>query len=415
MKVLLIGSGGREHAILWKLAQNSRIEKIFVCPGNSGMALEEKCQCINLNTNEEILNFAKMEDINLTVVGPEKPLCEGIVDLFKKNNLKIFGPSKKGAMLEGSKVYAKDFMKKYGIKTAEYATFKEKNKALEYIKKASYPLVIKADGLAAGKGVVICGSEVEAIETLEDFMAKDIFKGAGNEIVVEEFLEGIEASILSITDGETIIPFISSKDHKQLLDGDEGPNTGGMGGIAPNPYCTKEVLEDFKENIMEPTLRGIKEERLDFIGIIFFGIMITKKGTYLLEYNVRMGDPETECILPLMESDLLELIEYALEKQLKDKNILWKNSSTCTIIAASEGYPKAYAKGFKIETDKDMQGKIFYAGVKSSEDGILTNGGRVLALVEIGDTLEEATQKAYREISKINFNGIYFRKDIGKI
>lgn len=415
MKILLIGSGGREHALLWKLAQSSKIEKIFVSPGNPGMLSEEKCELIDLNNNEEIKNFAKNNNIDFTVVGPEAPLCEGIVDLFKNEGLKIFGPSKLGARLEGSKVYAKDFMKKYGIKTAEYATFTNKDEALKYIEKATYPLVIKADGLAAGKGVVICEDKKEAELTLVDFMEKDIFKGAAKEIVIEEFLEGVEASILSITDEETIIPFISSKDHKQLLDGNKGPNTGGMGVIAPNPYCTKAVLEDFRENIMMPTLKGIREESLDFTGVIFFGIMITKKGPYLLEYNVRMGDPETECVLPLMESDLVELIEAALEKQLKNKKVLWKNANACTIIAASKGYPKVYEKGLPIKIENNLEGKIFYAGVKGSKEELLTNGGRVLALVTIGDTIEEAREKAYNEISKIDFEGIYYRNDIGKI
>lgn len=415
MNILLLGSGGREHALAYKLSENNSIEKIYCVPGNEGISLEDKCECIDIKENNEIVRFAKEKYIDLTIVGPEAPLCEGIVDLFRKEGLKIFGPTKEGAQLEGSKVFAKDFMKKYGVKTAEYKVFDNMEKALEYANNAPYPIVIKADGLAAGKGVVIVNSKEDAKKTIVDFMGKDVFKGAGTTIVMEEFLEGVEASILSITDGEVITPFISSKDHKQLLDGDKGPNTGGMGVIAPNPYCTKEVLMDFKESIMNPTLKGIKKEKLDFIGVIFFGIMICKKGVYLLEYNVRMGDPETQCVLSLMDSDLVEIINAAINKKLKDQEIKWKEGTACTLVLASNGYPKEYKKGFKIEIQEPIEEKVFFAGVKKEKESLVTNGGRVLSITTTDNVLEDAIKKAYKEVNNIKFEGMYYRKDIGKL
>lgn len=414
MKILLLGSGGREHAIAYKLAQSSKVEKVYVAGGNDGIALEDKCECVALNKNEEIVEFAKENNIDFTVVGPEAPLCDGIVDLFRNENLKIFGPAKNGAILEGSKAFSKDFMKKYNVRTAEYEVFTDAEKALEYAEKAKYPLVVKADGLAAGKGVVIAETKEIAKETIVEFMEKDLFKGAGSTIVLEEFLVGVEASILSVTDGNVIVQFMSSKDHKQIYDGNKGPNTGGMGVVAPNPYCTEEILEDFKENIMKPTLKGIQEENMDFIGVIFFGIMICKGKAYLLEYNVRMGDPETECVLPLMESDLVEIIEAALDKKLSDMSIQWKKGSACTVIAAAEGYPKSYNKGMKISIDSSIEGKVFYAGVKKQNEVLTTNGGRVLAVTCVGNNLDEAIDNAYESIKKVNFDGMYYRKDIGR-
>ncbi|EJO5348625.1 phosphoribosylamine--glycine ligase [Clostridium botulinum] len=412
MKVLIIGSGGREHAIAWKISRSSLVEKIFCAPGNGCTQLEHKCENINISSNENLLKFALKNSVDLTIVGPEVPLMEGIVDLFKDNGLNIFGPDKKAALLEGSKAFAKDFMKKYNIKTAAYEVFKEEKKALEYLKNSEHPVVIKADGLAAGKGVVISNSFAKSKKTLEEFMIKDKFKGAGKKVVIEEFLEGPEASILSITDGETIIPFISSKDHKQIYDGGLGPNTGGMGVIAPNPYCTQQVLKDFDKNILKPTLQGLKEENLKFSGIIFFGIMITKKGTYLLEYNLRMGDPETEAVLPLMESDFMDLILRAINKELKDVNIKWKEAYSTCVIAASKGYPGNYEKGFLINGVENIEG-IFGAGVKLGNNKLLTNGGRVLCTQALGENLEESINKAYEKMKKIDFEGMYYRKDIG--
>ncbi len=413
MKLLLIGSGGREHALAWKLGKSQKVEKIFVAPGNGGTATHDKCENINITDIDKLIAFAKKESIDITIVGPEDPLTEGIVDEFKKENLKIFGPAKDGAMLEGSKSFSKDFMKKYGVKTAEYATFTNVNEALEYLENCTYPTVVKADGLAAGKGVIICENKEEAIEAVNTCMVDDAFNGAGQKIVIEEFLEGVEASILSITDGKTIIPFLSAKDHKQIFDDGKGPNTGGMGVLAPNPYVTEEVLLDFKQNIMNKTLVGIKEEGFDFKGIIFFGLMITKKGTYLLEYNVRMGDPETQSVLYLMQSDLLEVIEAALNEELDKAQIKWNKGVCINVVLASNGYPNKFNKGYEINIDEKVNDKVFLAGAKY-EDGILkTSGGRVLSVIGCGENVEEARKEAYSNINKVTFKGAYCRKDIG--
>lgn len=415
MKILLIGSGGREHALAWKIAKNERVEKIFVAPGNGGTARESKCENVNITEIDELLEFALEQCIDLTVVGPEDPLTKGIVDKFKMKGLKIFGPSEKAAMLEGSKSFSKDFMKKYGVKTAEYEIFYDVDKALAYLESCPYPTVVKADGLAAGKGVAICENKREAIDAVKSFMVDDIFNGAGQKIVIEEFLEGVEASILSITDGETIIPFISAKDHKQIFDGGKGPNTGGMGVLAPNPYVTKEILKDFEEKIMNRTLVGIREEGFDYKGIIFFGLMITKKGSYLLEYNVRMGDPETQSVLNLMESDLLELIEFALIENLKNTEVKWKNGACVNVVLASKGYPASYPKGYEIIIEDEIKDKVFLAGAKLEDDVLKTNGGRVLSVVGVGETVEKAREDAYRAIEKVEFKDKYYRSDIGVI
>lgn len=415
MKILLIGSGGREHALAWKIAKNDRVEKIFVAPGNGGTAIEAKCENINITDIDELLNFAIEKSIDLTIVGPEDPLTKGIVDKFKEKDLKIFGPSEKAARLEGSKSFSKDFMKKYGVKTAEYEVFYNHQEALEYLNKCPYPTVVKADGLAAGKGVAICENKEEAVKAVNSFMVDDIFNGAGQKIVIEEFLKGIEASILSITDGKTIIPFISAKDHKQVFDGSKGPNTGGMGVLAPNPFVTEAVFKDFEENIMNNTLQGIREEGFDFKGIIFFGLMITKKGSYLLEYNVRMGDPETQSVLNLMESDLLELIEAALNEDLEKAEVKWNTGACVNVVLASKGYPGSFVKGYEITVDDEVKDKVFIAGAKL-EDGVLkTNGGRVLSVVGVGKTVEEAREDVYKSIEKVNFKDKYYRSDIGLV
>jgi phosphoribosylamine--glycine ligase len=415
MKVLIIGSGGREHALVSKVSENSSVDKIYCAPGNGGTSRENKCENVNITKMDELLNFAIKNKIDITIVGSEEWLVQGIVDKFKKNGLKILGPSQKAAMLEGSKAFSKEFMKKYGIKTAAYAVFENDNDATEYLKNCEYPVVIKADGLAAGKGVVICDDCAQAQKSINDFMILDIFKGSGKKIVIEEFLVGIEASILSITDGKIIIPFISSKDHKQIFDGDKGPNTGGMGVIAPNPYCDKSVLDEFCENILSPTLKGIQQEEMDYTGIIFFGIMITNKGIYLLEYNVRFGDPETQAVLPLMKSDFTELLISALDGKLTDFNLEWKDGHSCCVIAASKGYPGNYSTGLEISELNKLEGKLYVAGA-SETDGIMkTAGGRVLGVTGFGETLEKAREMAYGDMEKIRFEGMQYRKDIGKL
>lgn len=415
MKVLIIGSGGREHALVSKVAENSTVEKIYCAPGNGGTHREEKCENVNITKLEELLAFALENKIDMTIVGSEEWLVQGIVDKFTESGLKIFGPSKKAARLEGSKAYSKEFMKKYGIKTAAYEVFQDEKAAISYLKSCVYPIVIKADGLAAGKGVVICYNFIEAQTSINDFMILDIFKGSGKKIVIEEFLVGVEASILSITDGKIIIPFISSKDHKQILDGDKGPNTGGMGAIAPNPYCTKRVLDEFEEHILKPTLKGIQEEEMDYKGIIFFGIMITNKGVYSLEYNVRFGDPETQAVLPLMKSDFTELLISAVDGKLQNFNLLWKDGHSCCVIATSKGYPGSYDTGFKISEQDKLVGKLLIAGAKYEEGILKTAGGRVFGITGIGETLESAREMAYEDMKKIQFQGMYYRTDIGKL
>jgi phosphoribosylamine---glycine ligase len=415
VRILLIGSGGREHAMAWKMAQSPYVDKIFCAPGNGGTYDEYKCENVNLEGAEELIKFVKENCIDLTVVGPEEPLINGIVDIFKEEGLKIFGPSKMGALLEGSKSFAKDFMRKYGVKTADYAVFDDVNEAIKYVEKASFPIVIKADGIAAGKGVVICQNFFEAESTLMDFIVNDIFKGSGKRVVIEEYLQGVEASILSITDGNCIVPFVSAKDHKQIFDGDLGPNTGGMGSIAPNPYCTEEVLEQFNKNILVPTLTGLKEESMDFHGIIFFGLMITSKGVYLLEYNVRMGDPETQSVLSLMDSDFTVLIENAVSGTLEEFPVTWKKGSACCVVAASGGYPGQYIKDYDINLDKSVESKVFIAGASNIKGSLRTSGGRVLSVTSVRETLEEAIQKTYADLERIHFKDIYYRKDIGKL
>jgi len=413
MKLLLIGSGGREHALAWKLAKSAKVEKIFVAPGNGGTAFENKCENINITDICELVKFAQKEIIDLTIVGPEDPLTKGIVNEFKKEGLKIFGPAENGARLEGSKSFSKEFMKKYGVKTAEYEKFTNVDEALKYLETCPYPTVVKADGLAAGKGVAICFNKEEAVIAVKSYMVEDIFNGAGQKIIIEEFLEGVEASILSITDGKTIIPFISGKDHKQIFDGGKGPNTGGMGVLAPNPYVTEDVMRDFEDNIMAKTLTGIREEGFDYKGIIFFGIMITEKGTYLLEYNVRMGDPETQSVLSLMESDLVEVIEAALREELDKTTIEWNDGVCINVVLSSGGYPGEFVKGYEISIDEKVKDKVFLAGAKV-EDGILkTNGGRVLSVVGLGKTIEEARIDAYKNIKYVTFKDAYCRTDIG--
>lgn len=414
MDILLIGSGGREHAIARKMAKNKKVTTIYCAPGNGGTALENKCVNISLSKISDLKQFAIDKKIDLTFVGPEDPLIEGIVDEFKKDGLRIFGPSKSASMLEGSKSFSKDFMEKYSVKTAKYEVFTDSEKAISYLKDSGFPIVIKADGLAAGKGVYICNDYESSEKAIKDIMLDDIFNGAGSKVIIEEYLEGVEASILSITDGNVIKPFISAKDHKQIFDGGEGPNTGGMGVIAPNQYVTEEVMDDFKENIMKKTLEGIKEEGLDYCGIIFFGVMITKKGCYLLEYNVRMGDPETQSVLELMESDLIELLESTLNKNLNKFKLNWLDKYCCNVVLASGGYPGKFSKGYEINFNDNVKDSIIFAGVQENNEKLITSGGRVLSVIGIGNNKEDAIEDAYKKIENIEFNDKYFRRDIGR-
>ena len=418
MKILIVGAGGREHAIAWKLSQNEKVEKIFIAPGNACVELLPNAESVNLGSIDEYISFAKKNNVELTVVGSEELLVQGIVDEFHKNGLKIFGPDKKAAILEGSKAYSKDFMKKYGIKTATYEIFDNSEKAKGFLNNwKDFPVVVKASGLAAGKGVIIAQNLDEAIKAVEDIMVDEKFGNAGSQVVIEEYLDGVEASILSFTDSKVIVPLLSAKDHKKIGEDETGLNTGGMGVISPNPFVTNEIFKKFESDIMKPTLKGMQAEGMDFAGVIFFGLMITKKGIYLLEYNMRMGDPETQAVLPLLENDLLELIEKSFDKKLSEIEVNWKPLHSCCVVAAAGGYPESYKKGDEITgvldfTETDDK-KIFICGAKIENGKLLTNGGRVLNAVALGNTLEEAQKKAYELLKTINFEGMYFRKDIG--
>ncbi len=414
MNILIIGSGGRENAIAWKFSQNKKVKKIFVSPGNAGTQVMEICENVSLKDSNEMMAFAKANEIELTMVGSEEMLVEGIVDEFEKNNLRIFGPNKKAALLEGSKAFSKVFMEKYGVKTASYKIFDKYQDAMEHLNVIEYPSVIKASGLAAGKGVVIAQNKKEAQLAVKDMMIGNKFNEAGSEIVIEEYLEGVEASILSITDGEQIMPFISAKDHKKIGEGETGLNTGGMGVIAPNPYVTPSIMKAFEEDILNPTLKGIKDQGMKFNGVIFFGLMITKKGVYSLEYNMRLGDPETQAVLPLMENDFLEVLEGCIDGKLSKIEMKWKKKSSCCVVGVAGGYPGKYEKDNEITGFEKVEDLVFVAGAKKEGRKFLTNGGRVLNVVSLGDTLEIAREKAYTSISKIKFKDIYFREDIGE-
>ena len=416
MNILVIGGGGREHAIAHSISQNKDVTTVFVAPGNGGTDKALKCKNIPLSTIPELLQFSKENNIFFTVVGPEVFLVDGIVDEFQKHGHKIIGAPKKSALLEGSKIFSKKFMVKHGIKTAFYEQFSDFEKAKSYIQSQStFPIVIKADGLAAGKGVVICETKEKALEVLSDFMLKKQFGEASTKIVVEQFLQGFEASILSVFDGETFIPFVSAKDHKQIFDRDKGPNTGGMGVIAPNPYFTEKHFQEFQEKILKPTLEGIKKDKLDFQGFLFFGLMIQNDEVYLLEYNVRLGDPETQAVLPLLGSDFFTLLNDCVEKRLSQTNVVWDSKSSCCVTIASGGYPGSFSKGYPISgLENSADEIIFHAGTKRSGEKVVTNGGRVLNVVAVEDTLKKAHEKAYKTLHNITFDDIYFRKDIGR-
>lgn len=412
MKILIIGSGGREHAIGWKIKQDNPDVSLFFSVGNAGTA--QIGENLGLNELNELKDFAIKEKIDLTIVGPEAELVEGIVDIFQSSGLEIFGPNKAAAELEGSKAFAKEFMQKYGIKTADYRTFRHYIDAKEYVESLNdFPVVVKASGLAAGKGVIIAENKEKALAAVKDIMDDKSFGDAGKEVVIEQFLQGFECSILSIFNGKKIEPFISAKDHKKIGEGETGLNTGGMGVIAPNPLFSSQHFKAFEKDILEPTQKGLIDEGLLFSGIIFFGLMVTDSGVYLLEYNMRFGDPETEAILPLMESDLLEIIIKS--NKGTDFDIKWKAKHACCVVMASGGYPLNYEKGFEIRGLKEVEAPLFIAGAKTENKKVITSGGRVLNVVGIGDSLAKAKEVAYQNIKKINFDYEYYREDIGSI
>lgn len=418
MKVLIIGSGGREHAIAWKLAQSRVVDKIYCAPGNAGIADIAECVEVESKNLSSLLDFVKYEWIDLTVVGPEDPLANGIVDVFQKDGRKIIGPPKSGAQIESSKVFAKEFMKRHKIPTAEYKVFSSYTHAEEYIRLKGTPIVIKADGLAAGKGVFVCHKYEEATKALKLIMKEKVFGSAGDRVVIEECLQGKEVSYLVFTDGQNIVPMVTSKDHKRLNDNDEGPNTGGMGTFSPNPIITPELEKEILETVIKPTIKGFNQEGIIYKGILYAGLMIVNNKPYLLEFNCRFGDPETQVILPRLETDLLDIFMAITEQKLNKVEVKWKNDASLCVILASAGYPGNYKRGLPIkglETLKGMKDLIvFHAGTKFNEDGqIVTNGGRVLGITALGKDIKEARQKAYNAIDLIQFEGMHYRKDIG--
>jgi phosphoribosylamine--glycine ligase len=418
MKILIIGKGGREHSLAWKFGLSSQVQQIYVAEGNAGCNLLPKVTTVNLTKIDELLDFAQQQLIDLTFVGSEELLVAGIVDKFQAHGLAIFGANQQAAKLEGSKAFAKQFMNKYGVKTAHHQSFTEYAHALAYLKQVNYPIVIKASGLAAGKGVIIAQDNNEAEAALAAMLLDQVFGESGNEVVIEEYLVGVEASILSFTDGKTITPLISAKDHKKIGEGETGLNTGGMGVIAPNPYVTADIYQAFIDDILQPTLNGMHAEGMDFAGIIFFGLMITANGVYLLEYNMRLGDPETQALLPLLKTDLVTIVNACLNKKLATTSIQWHQGASCCVVLAAEGYPEKYAKGVAIKGIENFTANncyVFTAGVAGSSGHLVTAGGRVLNIVAIGDDLSQARQLAYQQLKQIEFAGCYYRCDIGVI
>ena len=414
MKIMVIGQGGREHAIIKKLKESKSVTEIFVLPGNGGMENDAERVPIGVMETDKAVEFAKANKIDYAIVAPDDPLVAGAADAFIKAGIPVFGPDKKAARIEGSKAFAKNLMRKYNIPTAACEVFSDMEKALAYLDTAPVPIVIKADGLALGKGVVIAGTRGEAKKAVIEIMGKKVFGKSGEKIVIEEFLEGPEVSVLAFTDGKTIKPMVSSMDHKRAHDNDEGLNTGGMGTVAPNPYYTKELADVCMEQIFLPTVEAMRKEGCKFKGCLYFGLMLTKSGPKVIEYNCRFGDPETQVVLPLLDSDLFEVMRAVTEERLSDIEVKIKDKSACCVIMASGGYPEHYEKGFKISYDASVGEKLVFAGVKKESDGLYTDGGRVLGVVETAPTLSEAIDKAYAAAAKVSFKNAFYRKDIGK-
>ena len=416
MKILVVGGGGREHAICWKLSKEASVDKIYCAPGNAGISNVAQCIDIQDSDIENLLNFAKENKIDLTIVGPEIPLVAGIVDKFEKEGLKIFGPNKKCAQLEGSKSFSKDFMIRHNLPTAKYKEYTDLDEAISEIDSFGYPVVIKADGLAAGKGVVISENREDAITTLKEMMSDKKFGNAGDKIVVEEFLTGIETSILAFVDNDTIVPMVSSKDHKKVFEGETGLNTGGMGTFSPSEIYTEKLAKEVQEKILDKTLEGFKKDNLNYKGILFVGLMITEDGPKILEYNVRFGDPETQSVLFRLDTDLNKIISEILNNNLKNIEINYSKEEAICVMLTSGGYPENYEKGKVISGLENLDSDIvvFHSGTKFDNENIVTNGGRVIGITAKGKTVKEAGEKVYENIKKINFEKMHYRKDIWK-
>ncbi len=416
MKVLIVGSGGREHALAWKVSQSPKVKEVIAAPGNPGIEKIGRCVDIKPTDVEGLAEFAQKEKIDLTIVGPEAPLVAGIVDEFERRGLKIFGPSKAAAKLEGSKVFAKEMMKKYGVPTAEFQVFDNPEEAKRYVREKGAPIVVKADGLAAGKGVVVAKTVEEAIEAIDRIMVEKVFGESGNRVVIEECLEGEEASYLVITDGKNFVPLATAQDHKAVFDGDEGPNTGGMGAYSPAPVLSEDMEKEVQERVIKPILEGMRREGAPFKGVLYAGLMITEKGPMVLEFNVRFGDPEAQALMRRLEDDLVDVSLSSIEENLVEE-LHWKPETSICVVLASKGYPGRYEKGKEItgieEAEKVPTVVVFHAGTAVKDGKLVTNGGRVLNVTALGRDIVEARERAYRAIEKIHFEGMHYRKDIG--
>ncbi len=416
MKIFVIGGGAREHALVWKIKQSPLVEKIWCAPGNPGIAQLAECVDIAADDIPALLKFAKEQAIDLTVPGPEAPLVKGLADEFEAHGLSVFGPSMDAAELEGSKSFAKYFMDKYKIPTADCIVFQDYDEALEYVRQADYPCVVKADGLAAGKGVVVAHSVQEAEEALQRMMVSKEFGEAGGKVVIEEFLEGEEVSVFAVSDGDNFVMLVPAQDHKAVYDNDEGPNTGGMGAYAPAPLMNRDLLKSVKREIVEPSIRGMSLENRPYIGVLYVGLMITPKGAKVLEYNCRFGDPETQVVLPLLASDLVDLMQKAVTRQIIDYQVELRKKWALTVVVASGSYPGTYETGKKISgldeiDDPDII--VFHSGTKMSDEGVVTSGGRVISVTALHEDLRTAREKVYATVQKITFDGAHYRKDIG--
>ncbi len=413
MKIMVVGGGGREHAIIKKIKENKDVTEIFALPGNGGMAKDATLVDIGAKDIEKIVEFAIAEGIDYAVVAPDDPLVLGCVDALEEKGIPCFGPRANAAIIEGSKVFSKNLMKKYGIPTAAYEVFNDMEKALQYLEAAPVPTVIKADGLALGKGVIIANTREEAKAAVVSMMQDKMFGTSGDNIVIEEFLTGPEVSVLSFTDGKTVVPMISSMDHKRAGDNDTGLNTGGMGTIAPNPYYTKEVAEECMEKIFLPTIDAMNKEGRTFKGCLYFGLMITPNGPKVIEYNCRFGDPETQVVLPLLESDLLTIMKATTNGTLAETEVKFSEKSACCVIMASKGYPVSYEKGFEMNIPESVEGNVYVAGASLKDGKLLTNGGRVLGVTAVEDNLKDAVKSSYALVKQISFDNAFYRNDIG--
>ncbi|MGI6092889.1 MAG: phosphoribosylamine--glycine ligase [Veillonellaceae bacterium] len=415
MRVLVIGSGGREHALVWKLASSPRVEKLYCAPGNPGIGEIAECVKLDINDNMALVRFASEHKIDLTVVGPEAPLANGIVDQFTANGLKIFGPTQQAALIEGSKSFAKDLMEKYNIPTAGYAVFTDAESAKAYIKQHGAPVVVKADGLAAGKGVIVAMTIEEALSGIDAIMCDKAFGAAGSQVVVEDYLSGEEASVLAFTDGKTIVPMVAAQDHKRIFDGDKGPNTGGMGAYAPAPVVTDAIMQQVVAEVLQPAIAAMEKEGCPYRGCLYAGLMINADGPKVIEFNARFGDPETQVVLPLLESDLTVIMEACIDGNLADTEVKWKDGAAVCVVLAAQGYPSAYRKGDVISglNQATEQGAlIFHAGTAKPGEHITTSGGRVLGVTAVASDLLNAVNKTYDAVGRITFNGMQYRRDI---